>query len=518
MELFHILSQSAQRFPSRIAATDGTSMLTYRQLADYSDRLALYLDGKCSKKGNPVLIYGHKSPFMLVCFLACMKAGIPYCPLDVSLPIQTVKMVLEDIQPSLVCALEPFPFPCNSMLSLHVFQEITQKNKIPDCDIRLMTAYLTPIAKDDVFCIMYACDSGETVQGVQISLRSLEEHLKSCVIPCLSASFEKVPVFLNQAPFSFDLSVTDIYTCLFLQGTLWCISETDMDNPRLLLHTFAASKGTVLISTPSFLEMCLVEEAFCAKQIPSLSCFLLGKEPLSVKTAAKLKKQFPDARIFNLYIPAPTALAVTSTEITEKLLQNSQILPSGSIKPGVQIEIRSETGTVLKDGDKGEIVILSHTSPPGYYKNPFHTKKTFFTEKHKTGSVQGFHTQDRGYLQDGVLFYCGRKDAAIRLSGHPVALDDVETGLMKLPQVSRAAVLPHIREHRVRNLYAYVVCPEKSISDKSYSARLKEDLLSILPEYMVPKKFIYVNRFPVSQNGKLDLNALKNMKTGLYRM
>ena len=89
---------------------------------------------------------------------------------------------------------------------------------------------------------------------------------------------------------------------------------------------------------------------------------------------------------------------------------------------------------------------------------------------------------------------------------------------MKLPQVSRAAVLPHIREHRVRNLYAYVVFPEKSISDKSYSARLKEDLLSILPEYMIPKKFIYVNRFPVSQNGKLDLNALKNMKTGLYRM
>ena len=77
--------------------------------------------------------------------------------------------------------------------------------------------------------------------------------------------------------------------------------------------------------------MCLVEEAFCAKQIPSLSCFLLGKEPLSVKTAAKLKKQFPDARIFNLYIPAPTALAVTSTEITEKLLQNSQILPSLSL-------------------------------------------------------------------------------------------------------------------------------------------------------------------------------------------
>lgn len=155
MELFHILSQSAQRFPSRIAATDGTSMLTYRQLADYSDRLALYLDGKCSKKGNPVLIYGHKSPFMLVCFLACMKAGIPYCPLDVSLPIQTVKMVLEDIQPSLVCALEPFPFPCNSMLSLHVFQEITQKNKIPDCDIRLMTAYLTPIAK--MMFLHYVC-------------------------------------------------------------------------------------------------------------------------------------------------------------------------------------------------------------------------------------------------------------------------------------------------------------------------------------------------------------------------
>ena len=76
MELFHILSQSAQRFPSRIAATDGTSMLTYRQLADYSDRLALYLDGKMQQKREiPCLFTGTKSPFMLVCFLACMKSG-----------------------------------------------------------------------------------------------------------------------------------------------------------------------------------------------------------------------------------------------------------------------------------------------------------------------------------------------------------------------------------------------------------------------------------------------------------
>lgn len=54
MELFHILSQSAQRFPSRIAATDGTSMLTYRQLADYSDRLALYL---ARKREFPIVLW-----------------------------------------------------------------------------------------------------------------------------------------------------------------------------------------------------------------------------------------------------------------------------------------------------------------------------------------------------------------------------------------------------------------------------------------------------------------------------
>lgn len=518
MELFNILSRCSRQFPKRPAIINGSSMLTYRQLADYSDRLALYLDGKCSKNDSPILIYGHKGPYMLICFLACMKAGIPYCPIDTSLSAQTVKTLLEDIQPGLVCALEPLPCPWKSLLCLEEFLEITQKNKIPDHDIQLMTAYLTPVTGDDIFCIMYTCDSEEPVRGVQLSCRALEKHLRNCISPVLCDTRKEVPVFLNQAPFSFDLSITDIYTCLFFQGTLWCIPKEDMTDSRQILAAFAASKGTILVSTPSFLELCLSEEAFCAKQLPFLSCFLLGKELLSVKTALKLKKRFPAARIFNAYIPAASAMAVAGTEITQEFLKGYQTLPSGLPKSGIQIEIHSETGTVLKDGEKGEIVVFGDMVSPGYYKNPFYTKKTFFTEKRGGRYVQGCRTGDKGYIRDGFLFYCGKKEAPVRLSGYPIELADVETGLMKLPQVSRAAVFPHIREHRVRNLYAYVVCPEKNISDKTYSARLKEDLLSILPEYMIPKKFIYVNRFPVSQNGKLDIHALKNMKTGLYCM
>ena len=121
----------------------------------------------------------------------------------------------------------------------------------------------------------------------------------------------KVPVFLNQAPFSFDLSVMDLYTCLAMGGTLYCLGKTVQSDYARLMQALGESHTSVWVSTPSFADMCLSEPRFYRDLLPELDTFLFCGETLQNRTVKKLHQRFPDARIFNTYGPTESTVAVT---------------------------------------------------------------------------------------------------------------------------------------------------------------------------------------------------------------
>ena len=82
------------------------SSLTWRELDILSGKLAARLCRDC-RTNTPVVVYGHKDPLMLVCFLACVKSGRAYCPVDVSVPLNRVEAIIDAVKPELVLAVEP---------------------------------------------------------------------------------------------------------------------------------------------------------------------------------------------------------------------------------------------------------------------------------------------------------------------------------------------------------------------------------------------------------------------------
>ena len=111
MDLFRVLSQHAQQRGDQIAVSTGEESITYRQLEEYSDRLAACLLSRFGPGKEPFVVYGHKSPWMLVCFLACAKAGRAYCPIDISLPAQRLTEILEETQTPVLLCTQPLPVP-----------------------------------------------------------------------------------------------------------------------------------------------------------------------------------------------------------------------------------------------------------------------------------------------------------------------------------------------------------------------------------------------------------------------
>ena len=105
--------------------------LSYRELYVKASLLAKYIDRNVNDK-NPIVVYGHKNPYMLVCFLACVMSGHAYCPVDISMPNERISMILEQTESSLVFALEPYETEKTRVIPLEKVVEICKESSRND--------------------------------------------------------------------------------------------------------------------------------------------------------------------------------------------------------------------------------------------------------------------------------------------------------------------------------------------------------------------------------------------------
>ena len=506
MNILKKIQEYACRRPEQIAIRCGDSALTYGELWNYSDGLAAWFLQTQGDDRSPVAVYGHKDPWMLVCFLACVKAGRGYCPIDRSVPQARVEMILRAVPSGVVLTTETMTADAGAkqVLVSEELKALAEKEhpEVPE------TAW---VSGKDTWYIIFTSGSTGTPKGVQISADCLNHYLDWSVGLGSAAEEKDGQVFLNQAPFSFDLSVMDLYTSLASGGTLYCLEKTVQADYRLLMQSLGASNANVWVSTPSFAEVCLSEKSFSEELLPKLQVFLFCGETLGNRTVQKLQERFPKAAVVNTYGPTESTVAVTDVQVTPQMARETEPLPVGRAKPGTRIEIRDEAGTVLPDGEKGEIIILGDTVSTGYYRQEELTKKAFFEQTEGADVIRGYHTGDKGYLEDGMLFYCGRIDLQIKLHGYRIELEDIENNIRRIPGIEHAVVLPNLRDDKVKSLTAYVVERELPKAEREEMARLKQELLQFVPDYMVPKKFVFLEQMPMTNNGKADRKKLAEL-------
>lgn len=502
MNILKQLSFYAQNHGQDIAVRFKDSFFTYKQLDEYSGRLANYIQKTCGDNKAPVVVYGHKEIEMVLCFLAAVKSGRAYCPLDVSIPDTRVEDIVKTAEPSMIFALRKNGADLPAAADLDDVYLAIEANKDP-----IGESFW--VKEEDVFYIIFTSGSTGTPKGVQITANNLNHYLEWS-IGLGTPIREKIgKTFLNQAPFSFDLSVMDLYTSLAAGGTLYLLDKDTQMDFRMLMPALAESQAAVWVSTPSFADMCLADRGFCQKMMKELNLFLFCGERLTNDTALKLAERFPKAVIMNTYGPTESTVAVTEVKVTEELANRLKPLPCGSAKPGTFLEIRREDGSRAKPCESGEIVIAGNTVSAGYFKRPDLTKKSFFTIKRGDKEYRAYRTGDKGYLDDsGNLFYEGRIDLQIKLNGYRIELEDIEENLTRLETISHAVVVPSVKHGKVRSLTAFVMGGEKPEDSHLFSKETKEQLKEYLPSYMIPKKIVYMDSLPMNNNGKVDRKQL----------
>lgn len=508
--ILDVIDDHAQNFPEKIAycvpsgaIVDDSNQITYAQLVTYANKLAFYLQEKLQDDHSPLVVFGHKSPLMPVCFLACVKSGRAYCPVDVSVPRERVVDIITQTASPVVFSLMETEPAFEETLTITTDQVLAIcTGKTPGID----STYR--VGSEDTFYVIFTSGSTGAPKGVKITTDCLENFVHwALTIEGLQGTVES-PTIINQAPLSFDLSVMDVYLSLYMGGTLWAIDRDTQGNMRRLLDSLGQSNADVWVSTPSFANICLSDPLFSAVLLPKLKFFLFCGERLTNNTVSRLQARFPDASIINTYGPTESTVAVTSVLITEELNAQISPLPVGRPKPGTMILIMDEQGHILPEGEKGEIIIVGDTVGTGYLNRDDLTEKSFFRHLAEGKYQRAYRTGDAGYLSRGHLYFCDRIDRQIKMHGYRIEIGDIESNVLKLDEVESAVVLPVFKDDQVSSLTAWIV-PRFTVDDRFEAAqRLRKKLASLLPVYMIPKKFVFVETLPMTTNGKVNREAL----------
>ncbi len=491
--LIEQILHNCKRYGEKAAYQSLSGTITYQQLATSARRLAAKLDLVVPER-SPVLVYGHKQPLMPVCFLACALSGRAYVPADDIIPPERVQCMAKQAGVTLALAVSPLTLTGVSMLCC---DEIMQVCYGTDWCVDTPVLGLQP---QELFYILFTSGSTGEPKGVRISYANAAAFTgQLCGIPGLWGGAGRV--VLNQAAFSFDLSVADLYGALCTGATLFVLERHVMQDIELLFERLATSGAHTAVMTPSFAELCLCDSAFGSALLPELRAILFCGEPLRPDTVRRLFERFGTLRVFNAYGPTETTVAVTVCEITPALAQQ-ELLPVGSEIGGAAIYVVDDTCRLLPDGEKGQLLVTGSCVGAGY-----------------TGTNQGgffeflgqraYLTGDYGYRYNKLLYVTGRADRQIKHRGYRIELQDIEQNILRLTGVRTCAV---IKVDGVREYLCAFICPAQGADITPQSVR--SDLRGQLPAYMVPERVRIVQALPLTVNGKCDRLTLLQTEMG----
>ncbi|MFF4397100.1 amino acid adenylation domain-containing protein [Streptomyces sp. NPDC001480] len=509
--LFDLFSESARRHPDRPALSVAGVTLTYRELARAAERLAAHLGPAPS--GARIGLLASRSPLAYAGYLAVLRTGATVVPLNPIFPAQRnaaiaaragLRTVLTDT------ALRDLMRESAVPLTLATADSTPSGHCAPPASAGGTAARTgdaaapPPVGKAPAY-ILFTSGSTGVPKGLPIAHGN--------VLPYIAHQVERYEVTpgdrLSQTfDLTFDPSVFDMFVTWAGGATLVVPQREDLADPAAFAR---ANRLTHWFSVPSVVSLAARMRRLPPGCLPELRWGLFAGEQLTLKQAAAWHRAAPQAVIENLY--GPTELTVTCTahrlpaDPADWPETRNASVPIGRRLPHLEHVVLDETGALAAEG---ELCVRGVQRFSGYL-DPENNAGRFLDWEpgagvriHDTHDAPAarlwYRTGDRVVEEDGVLTHLGRLDAQVQVHGYRVELGEVEAALGSHPGIEDAAVLFDGTD--LKALYVGASVPV---------AELAGWVAGKLPAYMVPGRFLRVDRFPLNDNGKLDRKKLETL-------
>ena len=491
--------QQVARFGNRPAVRAGSQMLTYEALNRRANQVAHALRQRRGPGPEPVPLLLDHGVDLIGAMLGVLKAGKFYVPLDPTYPPLRLEGIGRDLKAAVLVSQQGHASLAQGLATSTLWADGLDRD-LPTTDPGLS------IPLDAYAYILFTSGSTGKPKGVIIDHRDAMHFSWMVTLDFNVCSQDRLTLM---KPCTFSGSATDIYGAL-LNGALLCMY--DIQNSSVApLATWLDEEEVTLFTTTSGVFRALADTLAPGRTFPRVRALRLGADQLRKTDVERVKQHFVPGILLRHGYGSSEVKFIRQLFIDHLTDLDEEVVPVGYTAPDVQVQLVDSGGRPVPPGQVGQIVVQSRYMSPGYWGQPELTQQRF--KAGPAGSHERlYHTGDQGFeREDGALVLCGRTDFQTKVRGQLVAATDVEQALVNLVEVADSVVVAQPAEAGDHQLVAYVVPAPGAVPTTS---SLHRALQNRLPAYMIPARFVVLERMPLNAHGKVDRKALPPPQEG----
>jgi amino acid adenylation domain-containing protein len=495
MLMHELFEAQAERTPDACAVTFGPDHLTYRELNFRSNQMGHYLIARGVGPESLVSICMERCLEMVITMLGVLKAGGAYVPLDPSYPKERLNYMVEDSRAGTIVVqqglLEYFTQRPEVIICLDSEWDCVAEQSGGKCN--------TNAHPENPAYVIYTSGSIGEPKGVVIPHNAVYNHML-WIERCFPST--ETGKILQKTPFGFDASVWEIYKPLLAGERLIMAQPGGHRDSQYLIQTVVENDISTLQLVPSQLRMMLADDDF--KKCTSLRRVFCGGESLPAELQKTLHELL-GAEVINLY--GPTEATIDASFYVPKRDIDTQYIPIGSPIANMRLYVADKGMKIAPVNVTEELYIGGKGLARCYGNDAELTAEKFIPDPFSEASGERMYkTGDLAkHNSKGEIEYVGRVDKQVKIRGYRIEPAEIERVVMEETGATEAVVVAMEEETGDKRLVAYLVGEEATEEqEREIIRRVKGKL----PDYMVPRRYVWMKQMPLTNNGKVNLKAL----------
>ncbi|WP_129312357.1 amino acid adenylation domain-containing protein [Streptomyces sp. L2] len=517
-DLFTAQAARDPQAPALIDVEGAGRVVSYRELAMMSDRLATAIRARMPERGGRVGLYLRRGPHVVAAILAVFKAGCSYVPLDPGYPADRVRFMAEDSGLGLVLtepgadtgAIAP------GVAALEVTDALLEEG--PATAPGPQSQPPVPVTPEDAAYVIYTSGSSGRPKGVEVPHRAVTALLAACDEVFDLTSDDVWTMFHSHC---FDFSVWEIWGALSHGAALIVVPADVARSPEATLRLIADQGVTVLNQVPSVFRYLSRAALADPEAAPELRYVIFGGETLDLQAVRDWRAVNGRTTAFvNMYGVTEATVFSTFHHLTEDDLTREHGTPDpsrtiGRPLPGTTALLVTEDGRRAAPGETGELCLAGDQLAIGYLGQPELTARRYPDMDDQDGLTRRYYRSGDLAIRhpDGTLEFAGRADDQVKINGYRIEAGEVETVLRATEGVGELVVVPADSRIGERILVACYTAAQ-GIQPAEVTRRLAARARTRLPSFMVPARFVHLPTLPLNASGKTDRRAVAEQLSG----
>ncbi len=484
--IVQLFEEQVAKNPNNIALKFQNTSMTYYELNKESNKLANFLKNKMGISRNDVVsIIINRGFNMIISILGILKAGASYLPIEPTFPKDRIDYIIKDSNTKIIICSDNVKLDYNNIPKINI--DNYEFRNTEDNNINIVNDI------EDSIYIMYTSGTTGKPKGVLITHKNITNLIFSVIN---HQNLYECNVWGNFSTYSFDIFILEAIVPLAIGKQVVILDETEQKTPKNMKECIIKNQIDVMNMTPTKFKL-LLEYDKENNALIGLKRLMLGGEVFPTNYYDKIRKR-TNAIIYNGYGPTETTVWCTS-----KILKDPNDINIGVPLPNIKAYILDDKNKILPLGITGELCIGGDGVGKGYHNREELTNQRFIDTEY--GKL--YRTGDLCYLNYNCdINYVGRKDSQVKIHGLRIEIEEIENVIKSFDGISQVAVI--VNENQ--NLCVYFTSTQEIIIED-----LKSYLKSKLPNYMVPTMYMKIDKFYITDIGKLDKKRLPKFELNI---